>query len=169
MAFYEEEKNFSPVFRTAVSLMQMRGCDSLYQLIQMAEASVVCTDFDNWNGGTYGYTVYLNLPVKVYASMSKEEIEEAEKTLRETLNEVTKRDENHYFAVQIAPRFTKSDINWELIGGEVGKERLKQDVEALRDLMISVATGGDRIQNVDARYKSLHNSIASRCKQLNIK
>lgn len=169
MAFYEEEKNFSPVFRTAVSLMQMRGCDSLYQLIQMAESSVVCTDFDNWNGGTYGYTVYLNLPVKVYASMSKEEIEEAEKTLRETLNEVTKRDENHYFAVQIAPRFTKSDINWELIGGEVGKERLKQDVEALRDLMISVATGGDRIQNVDARYKSLHNSIASRCKQLNIK
>ena len=169
MAFYEEEKNFNPVFRTAISLIQMRGYDSLCQLVQQAETSVVNTDYDNWNGGTYGYTVYLNLPVKVYACMSKEEIEEAEKTLRESLNEATKGDENHYFGVQIVPRFTKSDINWELIGGKAGKERLKQDVEELRDLMISVATGGERIQSVDARYKSLHSSISSRCKQLNIK
>ena len=75
MAFYEEDKNFSPVFRTAISLMQTRGFDKICQLIQQAEASVVNTDFDNWNGGTYGYTVYLSLPVKAYASLSKEEIE----------------------------------------------------------------------------------------------
>ena len=169
MAFYEEEKNFSPVFRTAISLMQLRGYDRFCQLIQQAEAFVINTDFDNWNGGTYGYTVYLNLPVKVYAGLSKEEIEEVEKTLGESLNEATKGDDNHYFGVQIAPRFTISDINWDLIGGDAGKERLKKDVEALRDLMISVATGGERIQSVDARYKSLHNSISARCKQINIK
>lgn len=169
MAFYEEEKNFRPVFRTAISLMQTRGYDNFCQLIQQSEISVVNTDFDNWNGGTFGYTVYLNLPVKVYAGLSKVEIEEAEKTLGESLNEVTKGDENHYFGVQIVPRFANSDINWDLIGGETGREQLKKDIESLKDIMISVATGGDRIQNVDARYKALHNTISARCKRLNIK
>lgn len=169
MAYYEEEQNFSPVFRTAISLIQMRGKDRFCQLIQQSEVFVVNTDFDNFNGGTYGYTVYLNLPVKVYAVLSKEEIEEAEKTLGETLNEVTRGDENHYFGVQIAPKFTNSDINWNLIGGETGREQLRKDLESLKDMMISVATGGDRIQNVDVRYKALHNTISARCRQLNIK
>lgn len=169
MAFYEEDKNFSPVFRTAISLMQTRGFDKICQLIQQAEASVVNTDFDNWNGGTYGYTVYLSLPVKAYASLSKEEIDEAEKTIVETLNEVTKGDDNNYFNAQITPVFTSSDINWDTIGGETGKEQLKKDLESLKDLMISVATGGERIQSVDSRYKALHNSIYNRCKKLNIK
>ena len=169
MAHYEEEINFSPVFRTAISLMQTRGYDRFCQLIQQAETSVINTDFDNWNGGTYGYTVYLNLPVRVYARLSKDEIKEAEKTLGESLNEVIKGNDNHYFGVQIAPKFRNSDINWDLIGGETGKDQLRKDLESLKDIMISVATGGDRIQNVDARYKSLHNSVFTRCKQLNIK
>lgn len=169
MAYYEEEKNFSPVFRTAIALMQTRGHDKFCQLIQQADVSVVNTDFDNWNGGTYGYTVYLSLPVKVYASLSKDEIDEAEKTLVESLNEATKGDDNDYFNVQIAPVFKTSDINWNVIGGEAGKEQLRKDLEAIKDLMISVATGGERIQTVDARYKSLHNSINTRCKKLNIK
>lgn len=169
MAYYEEEQNFGPVFRTALSLVQMRGNYKLCQLIQQAEINVINTDFDNWNGGTYGYTVFMNLPVRVYATLSKESIEEAEKVFVESLNEVTKGDDHHYFSVQIAPVFTTSDINWEVIGGETGKEQLKKDLEALKDLMISVATGGERIQTVDSRYKTLHNSINNRCRQLNIK
>ena len=168
MAYYEEEKNFNSVFHTAASLMQSRGYDRFCQLIQQAEISVLNTHYDGWNGGTYGYTVYLNLPVKVYASLSKEEIEEAEKTLGESLNEVTKGDENHYFSAQIAPRFTRSDINWELIGGDVGKEQMKHDLESIQDILISVSTGGPRFQEVEAQYKALHSSFAKKCKQLNI-
>ena len=169
MAFYEEDNNFKPAFRTAIALMQTRGYNKYCQLIQQADVSVCNTVFDNWNGGTYGYTVNLNLPVNVYALLTKEEIEEAENILVDSLNETTKGSDNHYFSVQIAPIFTTSDINWEQVGGVTGKERLRKDVETLKDLMISVATGGERIQNVDARYRSLHSSIAKRCKLLNIK
>ena len=168
MAYYEEDKNFRPVFSTALSLMQTRGNDKYCQLIQRAEVSVVNSDYDNWNGGTYGYTVYLNLPVKVYASLSKEEVEEAEKELATSLNEAIKGDENSYFNTQIAPRFTQSDINWEQIGGESGKIQLRDELNAIKDLMISVATGGPKIQSVEARYKSLQASIAPQCKLLNI-
>lgn len=169
MEYYEEEKNFSPVLSTAISLMRSRNQETFCELILKAEVNVQNTDYDNWNGGTYGYTVFLDLPVKVYASMQKDGIEEAEKVIGETLNEVTKGDDNHYFGVQIAPRFTTSDIEWSIIGGESGKMQLKADIEAVKDLMIAVSTGGPRIQEVDARYKSINGSVHQRCKQLNIK
>lgn len=169
MEYYEEEKNFSPVLSTAISLMRSRNQETFCELILKAGVNVQNTDYDNWNGGTYGYTVFLNLPVKVYASMQKNEIEEAERVIGETLNEVTKGDDNHYFGVQIAPRFTTSDIDWDIIGGEPGKIQLKADIEAVKELMIAVSTGGPRIQEVDARYKSINGSVHQRCKQLNIK
>ena len=169
MEYYEEEKNFSPVLSTAISLMRSRNQKAICELILKAEINVQNTDYDNWNGGTYGYTVFLNLPVKVYASMQKDEIEDAEKVIGEALNEVTKGDDNHYFGVQIIPRFTTSDIDWNIIGGEAGKIQLKVDIEAVKDVMIAVSTGGPRIQDVDARYKSLNGSVHQRCKQLNIK
>ncbi len=168
-SYYEEEKNFSPVLSTAISLMRSRNQENYCDLILKAEVNVQNTDYDNWNGGTYGYTVFLNLPVKVYASLKKDEIEEAEKVIGETLDEVTKGDDNHYFGVQITPGFTISDIDWDIIGGESGKSQLKADVETVKDLMVSVSTGGPRIQEVDARYKSLNRSVRQRCKQLNIK
>ena len=76
MEYYEDTKNFSPVLNTAISLMRNRGQDYYCQLIQQGDISVVNTDYDNWNGGTYGYEVYLNLPVNVYAPLKKELIEE---------------------------------------------------------------------------------------------
>ena len=169
MAYYEEEKNFSPILSTAISLMRSRNQETFCELILKAEVNVQNTDYDNWNGGTYGYTVFLDLPVKVYASMQKAGIEEAEKVIGETLNEVAQGGDNHYFGVQIAPRFTTSDIDWDIIGGEPGKMQLKVDIDAVKDLMIAVSTGGPRIQEVDARYKSINGSVHQRCKQLNIK
>ena len=95
MEYYEEDKNFSPVLSTAISLMRSRNQETFCELILKAEVNVQNTDYDNWNGGTYGYTVFLNLPVKVYASLQKGEIEDAEKTIGETLNEVIKGDDNN--------------------------------------------------------------------------
>ena len=168
MANYEEEKIFRPVIETAVCLLEARGFDKESELIKHAEISVVNTDFDNWNGGLYGYTVYIKIPVKTYASLSKEKIKELEKVISESLNEVTKGDDNHYFGVQISPGLSRSIIDWSLIGGESAKKQMKSELEAIKDIMISVATGGERIQSVDARYKSLHSSLLHKCKLLNI-
>lgn len=168
MTYYEDKKNFTPVFQTAISLMQTRGYDIFCNLIQQADVYVENTEYDRWNGGTYGYTVHVNLSVKEYTSLSKEEIDNAEKTLSESLNEVTKGDENHYFYTQISPRFMHSDINWEQVGGETGKDQMKMELESIQDILISVSTGGPRFQEVESRYKSLHSALSKKCKKLNI-
>lgn len=168
MTYYEDKNNFTPVFQTALSLMQTRGYDIFCKLIQQAEIYVENTEYDRWNGGTYGYTVHVNLSVKEYTSLSKEIIDNAERIFSESLNEVTKGDENHYFSAQISPRFMRSDINWKLVGGEVGKDQMKKDLESIRDILISVSTGGPRFQEVEPQYKSLHSALSKKCKQLNI-
>ena len=113
--YYEKEEYFKPIYQTSLALMRERGFDTQCDLISCGEWQIVNTEYDNWNGGTYGYTLYVNLSVKQYSLLTSEQIVELEKVLSETLNEVTKGEDNHYFHVQISPRFCKSDVNWDTI------------------------------------------------------
>ena len=109
--YYEKEEYFKPIYQTSLALMRERGYDTQCDIISCGDWQIVNTEYDNWNGGTYGYTLYVNLSVKQYSLLSSEQIAELEKVFSETLNEVTKGDDNHYFHVQISPRFSKSDVN----------------------------------------------------------
>ena len=164
--YYEIYSNFSPVFNTANVLMRGRGYNEICDIIADSQILVVNTDYDNWNGGTYGYTVYVNLPVTKYSTLTSDKIAEAERQLGESLNEVSGHSSS-YFLVKITPILSRTDIDWGVIGGESGKSKLKQSIETVRNIMISVATGGSRIQDENDRYQKLHNDIVTNCKKLN--
>ena len=166
--YYEIASNFSPVFNIALALLKGRGCEKICYTISSAKISVVNTEYDNWNGGTYGYTVYISLSVKLYTSFSAEQISHMEKVISESLNEAIKGNNNDYFIVQIGPTLSKEDLDWSVIGGINGKAVLKQNIENVRNIMVSVATGGNRIQEVDERYKKLNAQITRDCKRLNL-
>lgn len=166
--YYEIESNFSPVYNLAIALMKERGQDDICRVLSEARLSVVNTEYDGWNGGTYGYTVYVSLSVKQYSSFSAKKIEEMERVLSDALNEAIKGDNNDYFHAQIGPYLSKEDIDWNLIGGLSGKATLKLNIETVRNIMISVATGGNRIQVDEERYKGLHTQIQRNCKKLNL-
>lgn len=166
--FYEILNNFIPVYNTALALMKRRGDEDICSLIEDANVSVVNTDYDNWNGGTYGYTVYIGIAIKQYSSFSKDKISEIEKIISDSLNEAIKGDNNNGFYVQIEPRLTKEDIDWNIIGGISDKNLLKQQIETIRNIMVSVATNGSPIKDVEERYKGLHSHVQRLCKKLNI-
>ena len=165
--YYEIYSNFSPVINTANVLMRGRGYGEICDLVADSNLSVVNTEYDNWNGGTYGYTVYINLPVKKYSKLTTEQISDAEKKIGESLNEVIG-DDNSYFHVKITPTLSKDDIDWSAIGGDSGKITLKQNLETLKNIMISVATGGNKIQNENDRYQKIQNEVLQNCKKLNL-
>ncbi len=165
--YYEIETNFSPIFNTANLLMKARGYNENCDIIADSQISVVNTEYDNWNGGTYGYTVYVNLPIKKYASLSSERITEVENVLGNSLNEVSS-DNNSYFHVKINPVLNKIDIDWNIVGGLEGKTKLKQKIETVKNIMISVATNGSLIKNEESRYLNLQAEITNDCKRLNL-
>lgn len=166
--YYEIKSNFAPILNTAKALIKERGHNDIFDIITNAKLSTVNTDYDGWNGGIYGYTVYLSLSVRQYTSFTSEKITEFEKIIADSLNEATKGDEHNYFNVQIGPMLSNEDIDWNAIGGLNGKARLKQDLETIRNIMISVATGGPQINVEEIRYKRLHAQIEQDCKKLNL-
>ena len=166
--FYEISSNFSPVFNIALALLKGRGQDEVFNIVSTARISVINTDYDSWNGGTYGYTVYISLSVKQYTSFSPEQIERMEKVISDALNESIKGDNNNYFNAQIGPILSKEDIDWSVIGGLNGRTQLKQNIETEKNIMVAVATGGNRIQGEEDRYKKLHVQILRDCKKLNL-
>ena len=166
--FYEIHANFLPVLNLALALLKERGHNDINQIVSSAQLSVVNTDFDNWNGGTYGYTVFVRLSVKHYTSLTSDRIIQIERMFSDALNESIIGSSNDYFNVQIGPTLSKDDIDWDIVGGINGKNILKQKIDTVKNIMVSVATGGYRIQEVDERYKSLHTEISNDCKKLNL-
>ncbi len=166
--YYEIVSNFTPIFNIALALLKERGCEEICNAISSAKILIVNTEYDNWNGGTYVYTVYISLSVKLYTSFSAEQISHMEKMISESLNEAIKGNNNDYFIVQIGPTLSKDDLDWSVIGGTNGKAVLKQNIETVRNIMVSVATGGNRIQEEDERYKKLNTQIIRDCKKLNL-
>lgn len=166
--YYEIPSNFSPVWNIALALLKQRGYVETCNLLSSARISVVNTDFDNWNGGTYGYTVYISLSVKQYTSISSEQIADIERKISDALNESIKGSHKDYFNAQIIPLLSKEDIDWNAIGGLTGKIQLKQNIDTMMNIMVSVATGGNRIQDEDERYKKLQAQIVRDCQKLNL-
>ncbi len=61
------------------------GDAKLVALLAYAEISAEETDFDNWDGGIYGYTVYLEIRYSLYAQI-RNEIEEVSKEIKAKLD-----------------------------------------------------------------------------------
>lgn len=78
MIYYEEEINYKPILKTAKELLKKRGYIDCCSILDEGTISVVCTDYDNWNGGTYGYTIYVSLPVSQYSAYTSDKINEFE-------------------------------------------------------------------------------------------
>ena len=68
MSYYEEEINNKPILKIAKELLKKRGYIDCCSILDEGTISVVCTDYDNWNSGTYGYTIYVSLPVSQYSA-----------------------------------------------------------------------------------------------------
>lgn len=166
--FYEIIDNFKPVYTTASELLKERGYDDICGLINNAEVEVINTDFDNWNGGIYIYTVYICIPVKQYAPFTPERIKEIERVISQSINEAIKGDDNNSFSVEIIPKSNKDRIDWISNGGTEAKNSLRQDIETMRNIMISVATNGSRIQNEEDRYRLLYTKVKQACNNLHI-
>lgn len=168
LEYYEIPDNFAPVINIAKALLSGREHNDICEMLNNATISVINTDYNDWNGGTYGYTVYISISVKQYTATPSSQINEIEDEVAKALNEATKDDDRNYFNVKISPIITKNDIDWKIIGGEQTKYELRRDIETIRNIMVSVATGGNRIQQEEVRYQQLQTQVTSKLKKLNI-
>lgn len=162
---YENPSEFSQVINLAASLLEGRGNGYISNLLKVAKIKIIEKEDNTWFGGGLTYTIQALIPIKSYSTYNQNQIQYIEKAISDTINEVTKIDGNISFVTRITPSVI--DVQ-EGRNNVPNAEDLRQNIDIIRSIMVSVATGGDRIQNVEEKYQQLHNSIKSECAKLSI-
>lgn len=101
-------ENIEDIVRTLAHILQEREQHLLVNILKNANIDIRETNYDNWNGGTYGYTLDLQIPVDLYADI-EDSVEKIEKELLAKLQSLIRSYEHEYLEkVIVAPKLMKS-------------------------------------------------------------
>lgn len=80
---------FTELVYTVTEIVKSENSDELIQLLMNSQITIEQTNYDNWNGGTYGYTVYFAMDVKAFISV-RDKLETVERALLDRFNVATR-------------------------------------------------------------------------------
>jgi uncharacterized protein (UPF0305 family) len=138
----ENKEYFESVFNTARELLIAQNENNIATILNNAETSVICECIDM---DVIYHTVYIGVNVSEFVKLN---IELVEKKLVTTLNTVIRNSNNWFSQVIISPN-----------SSYYSKQKLLEKINYLKDTMISVSTGGHRIQNVEQQYQQVYNEV----------
>lgn len=149
-----DTETFKDVVFTVIQLIKSEGDTSLAKLIQNGHVSIKCSRAVSFPGDTSLYEVYITTDVESFLSI-KDSIEYYEKYLLEKFDTSTRNYQNDAITkVVLLPKET-INIDWSRINGISSQKDLLDDINRLKSYLISISTGGDRIQDVNDIYKNI--------------
>jgi hypothetical protein len=153
---------------TVTEILKADKLEELYDILADAQITIEQSGYDNWNGGTYSYTIYLTIDIETFVKI-RDRVQNIEITLLEKFHIAIRHLENEGISnIVIVPK-AQPKIDWSKLVGTTTKDRLISDVKYLNNIMISVSTGGQRIQDVNDQYKPKYNLVDIALQKLNIK
>ncbi|MEN6572631.1 MAG: hypothetical protein ABFD24_12405 [Anaerolineaceae bacterium] len=103
--------NPEPLLATLANLFASSGAAREVAVLANSTARIKQTSYDNWNGGTYGYSLFLQIPNWLYNQVISE-IESIEKSLSEKANLLSRGNENEFLErVYVTPQIA-DDNEW---------------------------------------------------------
>lgn len=154
-------KNPKLLTGTLAQLLELEGRKGEAEILRSADAQIDQTDYDNWNGGTYTYGLYLRMPLPIYAKLGKGRVGVEALILEKGQNIFRPFPNDHLGAVLILPEIQTAEEDPEGAKFTIGTEDLIRTVEAQRNLMMAVSTGGPKIAAVNEEYCKHRVVIAS--------
>ncbi|HBR11613.1 hypothetical protein SAMN05660493_03250 [Epilithonimonas bovis DSM 19482] len=155
------------ILLTVKQLLKADDENQLFEILNSSDIGIEESGYDNWNGGIYFYTIFLKIGVANFVKI-RNEIEKIESDLLERFEVATRHYESENISnVRIIP-IAENKVEWDNIAGLNTKENLLKDIDFLNNTMISVSTGGQRIQEVDEEYKRKFSSVNKTLERLNI-
>ncbi len=116
------------IVTTLAQVLRSKGEGLLFNIMQNASTDIRETSYDNWNGGTYGYTLNLHVPIDLYGKI-QDNLQSVEKEILDKLLPLTRIYDNQNLEnVIIGPKLIKSPIDDGKNGlgsiGELNVERI---------------------------------------------
>lgn len=102
--------NSSAILATATSILEAEEMTQAAAILKMADASFEKTGYDNWNGGTDLYTLYLNVDAPSFARLGATR-DELEQQITRCLKPVIDGFSDDWVSAQIRPRL-ETRVGW---------------------------------------------------------
>jgi len=139
------------IIATLANLFKRENLAPEFQVLSQGKSNIEIDGYDNWDGGTTIYGIYCRVPLELYSNIELEiqAIEQSIKNKAETL--FRSYSQSWVGEVVISPELADE------IQGKAYKiphEDLAKLLEKQKSLMVSVSTGGARIQDVNNDYQS---------------
>jgi hypothetical protein len=162
----DKQEDIRAIVYTVTELLKADRLDELNDLLSNSNVTVEQTGYENWNGGTYFYTLHLTINIGIFVKI-RDKIQSLESVLLEKFGIATRHLENQEISnITIVPN-AKPKIDWSRISGISSKEQLIHDLIFLKNTMISVSTGGQRIQDINGQYKQIFTQSEKALHRLN--
>lgn len=164
----DQQLEIRNIVYTVTEILKSDKLDEMVDLLTNSQVNIEQTGYDNWNGGTYFYTIYLTVDIGTFVKI-KDKIQSIESDLLEKFSIATRHLENEEISnITFVPN-AKSKIDWSRLGGSISKDQLIQEVYFLKNTMISVSTGCQRIQDINDQYIQKFNQTDKALLRLNFK
>ena len=165
---YDNPTELSQLFDLVKLILKERGVPEISNILRNARINIIDTVDTTFLGGDIAYTIQIVVEAKKYSSYNKHQIDIFESNISACLNEITKTDECVSFSTKITPSLILNQVNHIENDSHPEIKEIRQKIDTIKNIMVSVATGGDRIQVVNERYQALNNTVRSMCDKLNI-
>lgn len=137
-----------------------------YEIISQGKCSIEISGFDNWNGGTDIYGIFCKVPLDIY-SKYEYEIQSIELSIKNKAEKIFRAYSDSWIGEVVVSPELSNEIHGKAY--KVSTETLLTLLELQKGLMISVSTGGPKIQSVNSEYESRAQAIESGLEERNIK
>lgn len=155
-------KDSKRITATLANLFKREGLAAEFQVLSQGSAIIEATGYDNWDGGTTIYGIFCTVPLELYSNIDLEiqAIEQSIKNKAETLF-------RSYPQSWVGEVIISPELSEEIQGKayKITHEELIKLLETQKSKMVSVSTGGDRIQNVNDEYQSRFREISEGLKE----
>jgi len=139
------------IITTLGNLFKKEGLISEFQVLSEGSCNIEITGYDNWDGGTDMYGIFCKVPLDIYTQIELE-IQSIEKSIKKKAEKLFRAYANCWISdVVISPQLT-NEFQGKIY--KISNDELLKIIELQKSLMISVSTGGARIQDVNPEYQS---------------
>lgn len=162
-----DKNELRKIILTVTELFNAEKNFEIVELLRTSEINSEPTYYDNWNGGTTYFSIYLTTGIDVFVKLQEKQTE-IEAKIKAKIELVLRPYENTLLSqVYIIPKSIPK-IEWDRIGDIFSKDQFLAEVNYLKDTLISVSTGGLRIQDANDEYQKRYSLVATALKRLTL-
>lgn len=159
--------DFKKILNTLANLFQREGQADIYEIIKCCIPVFSYTTTEQYmNGSVDIYSLTLEIPVDAYSKYDEKNLRIIEEKINNKLSLIARKYPDESISnIIIVPALSDCIIENPY---KVPNELLIETLEAQKNIMISVSTGGSQIQSVNAQYKKKFDLIDLALKERHI-